>query len=413
MHIYGKSLSSTLALCATAFAVAALPAPANAQLKRSVSGTSKGLKWEAANMIVGVNSTATAAGGGDPIYFANKPQYSGVATLIIEYADGGAFICTGSLANSTRIVTAAHCVSDGFGTKGPAKVTAFFSDSTDPELVRFQVVNGQFVAAPGAVAVDVGYIHVNPGYTGEVIDQNDIAVLELKQAAPAFAQAYKFNWGDDLAGEVFNIVGNGARSDVGGDIGENLGPGRMRQGENIYDYSWGDSIFGGFFTDIVDGENFFGTAQIADSWVSDFDNFSPAIVGNQLLVGNDTGCILSAFAFGSLKGCSPFLGDIEVGVAGGDSGGPQFVNGLITSVSSYGLTFGPNFGDISCPPNPTPPPATLCLNSSFGEFSGYVPVYLHRQFLLGAIPEPASWAMMIAGFGLVGGSLRRRRALEA
>jgi hypothetical protein len=27
----------------------------------------------------------------------------------------------------------------------------------------------------------------------------------------------------------------------------------------------------------------------------------------------------------------------------------------------------------------------------------------------GAIPEPASWALMIAGFGLVGGALRRRR----
>lgn len=25
-----------------------------------------------------------------------------------------------------------------------------------------------------------------------------------------------------------------------------------------------------------------------------------------------------------------------------------------------------------------------------------------------AVPEPASWAMMIAGFGLVGGALRRR-----
>nr|WP_243445723.1 PEPxxWA-CTERM sorting domain-containing protein [Polymorphobacter arshaanensis] len=26
----------------------------------------------------------------------------------------------------------------------------------------------------------------------------------------------------------------------------------------------------------------------------------------------------------------------------------------------------------------------------------------------GAVPEPASWAMMVAGFGLVGGALRRR-----
>ncbi|WP_353216896.1 CHRD domain-containing protein [Sandarakinorhabdus sp.] len=32
---------------------------------------------------------------------------------------------------------------------------------------------------------------------------------------------------------------------------------------------------------------------------------------------------------------------------------------------------------------------------------------------LGAVPEPASWAMMIAGFGLVGTSLRRRRAAMA
>ncbi len=31
----------------------------------------------------------------------------------------------------------------------------------------------------------------------------------------------------------------------------------------------------------------------------------------------------------------------------------------------------------------------------------------------GTIPEPASWAMMIAGFGLVGGALRRRATLVA
>lgn len=31
----------------------------------------------------------------------------------------------------------------------------------------------------------------------------------------------------------------------------------------------------------------------------------------------------------------------------------------------------------------------------------------------GAVPEPATWAMMIAGFGLAGASLRRRRAILA
>lgn len=32
---------------------------------------------------------------------------------------------------------------------------------------------------------------------------------------------------------------------------------------------------------------------------------------------------------------------------------------------------------------------------------------------VGAVPEPASWAMLIAGFGLVGATLRRRRAVPA
>lgn len=31
----------------------------------------------------------------------------------------------------------------------------------------------------------------------------------------------------------------------------------------------------------------------------------------------------------------------------------------------------------------------------------------------GPVPEPASWAMMIAGFGLTGAMLRRRRAVIA
>jgi hypothetical protein len=30
-----------------------------------------------------------------------------------------------------------------------------------------------------------------------------------------------------------------------------------------------------------------------------------------------------------------------------------------------------------------------------------------------AVPEPASWALMISGFGLAGAVLRRRRALVA
>lgn len=46
-----------------------------------------------------------------------------------------------------------------------------------------------------------------------------------------------------------------------------------------------------------------------------------------------------------------------------------------------------------------------------GSFAADGPVE-YVAILVAGVPEPASWAMMIAGFGLVGGSLRsRRRAL--
>jgi hypothetical protein len=33
--------------------------------------------------------------------------------------------------------------------------------------------------------------------------------------------------------------------------------------------------------------------------------------------------------------------------------------------------------------------------------------------IAGAVPEPATWAMLIAGFGMVGFSVRRRRAMAS
>nr|WP_255696986.1 PEPxxWA-CTERM sorting domain-containing protein [Sandaracinobacteroides sayramensis] len=311
----------------------------------------------------------------------------------MQYEGGSAFICTGTLISGNSIATAAHCVSDGYGTKGPARVRAYFTDSLDPDLIRFDSAN-DFNAVPGATAIDVSRVYVNPGYTGEVIDQNDIAILRLAEAAPDYAKVYGLYSAGDLTGEQFNVVGNGRRSDTGGDVGANLGTGRMRQGENIYDYAWGNSAFGGFFTEIIDGENFFGTAEIEYSYVSDFDNG---------LIANDTACLIAFAVTGGTSFCQQGIGALEIGVAGGDSGGPGFIGDRLASINSYGVTFGPNFGDVDGN-----------LNSSFGEFSGYVPIYIHEDWIGGVVPEPATWAMMIAGFGLVGGALRRRRvALSA
>ena len=91
----------------------------------------------------------------------------------------------------------------------------------------------------------------------------------------------------------------------------------------------------------------------------------------------------------------------RVGVAGGDSGGPNFINGLISGVNSYGLSFGANFGD-----------GTAGLNSSFGEFSGYVPTYIHADFINAAlVPEPGTYLLMALGLAGVAGVARRRKAV--
>lgn len=47
------------------------------------------------------------------------------------------------------------------------------------------------------------------------------------------------------------------------------------------------------------------------------------------------------------------------------------------------------------------------------DFDGREYVLVISDGTGGVIPEPATWGLMIAGFGLVGATMRRRRAVEA
>ena len=370
-------MNSRIAVLLAAGIVSA-PLAANAGVIRSTSGSAGDLSWTAQSVIVGVTSTGTLASGGDSRYVAPMPQYSGVVSLIMDYGPGGAFICSGTLLPDRRsILTAAHCVSDGAGTAGPLSTTAYFYGGSDPDtVVPFN---------PVSTAVAVSHHFVNQNYTGQVIDQNDVAVLRLAAPAPAFAQSHDLYLGD-LAGQDFNVAGYGARSSVGGNLGANLGTGRLRQGDNRYDFRFGDDDFGGFW------DGFFGTADSQYTYVSDFDNG---------LAANDLSCnIAGVFGLGGAKYCNLGRGPGEVGIAGGDSGGPGFIGGKVASINSFGLSFGTGFGDIRAG-----------LNSSFGEFAGYVPVFLHDEFIRSAMaPEPGTLALF--AFGLVGlGWSRRRRSV--
>jgi hypothetical protein len=55
------------------------------------------------------------------------------------------------------------------------------------------------------------------------------------------------------------------------------------------------------------------------------------------------------------------------------------------------------------------------LDASFGEFDCFIPTFIHADFIAAAqaVPEPASWALMITGFGLIGAMTRRQRRRAA
>lgn len=379
-------------LAATALA---MPMAANAGgAGKTITGGSGAFTYTAQSNLVGQTSTATIAGGGDPIYTPGASRQRGVVSLIMNYGTDTVtglpinFICSGTLlADRRSVLTAGHCVSDGAGTANPLSTTAFFNNTGSGDTVPS---NG----GTGVTGITVERYFINSGYTGEVIDQNDIAILRLSETAPIWATSYDVDFGGDLTGQDFTVAGYGRRSNTGGTVGANLGPGRLREGDNKFDNRLGDAAFGGFFTDRdAAGEGFFGFADYEFSYLSDFDNG---------LAANDASCLLGGF-FGSGAFCDLGRGAREVGVAGGDSGGPQFAGGKIVSVTSYGLSFGAGFGDF-----------TPGLNSSFGEFSGYVPTFIHEKFIRDAlsVPEPTTWLQMIFGFGLIGSILRRRQAAK-
>jgi hypothetical protein len=275
------------------------------------------------------------------------------------------------------VLTAAHCVSDGTKAR-PLSTTVFFYDGP---------LDLNVYVDPGPTLRSVSFYHVHPLYTGEVIDQNDIAILRLSEAAPAFAPIYGLSALGDLTGEVHTIAGYGLRSLTGGDNGTlpgfAAGTGRLRFADNRFDFRFGDPDWGGFF------DGFFGTAQVGDVWITDFDNGT---------VGKDASCTLAGILGVAL---SPKYCDLGVGAregigAGGDSGAAYFVDGRVAAVHSFAWF---PFADTSA--------------NRFGQFKGAVPVYLHRGFIAGAVPEPATWAMLIAGFGLVGMAVRRRKPARA
>jgi V8-like Glu-specific endopeptidase len=380
-------MSRTVSVLAFIAGTTMLAGAANAQ--KTV--LSKDGRWQGVSEIVGQTPTsliAGAGGGGDPIYIPTPGKYAGTVGLLMDYGAGGAFVCSGTLINSNTIVTAAHCVSDGTPAR-PLTTTAFFHNGPDGPTVYNPALSG-------SVARNVVQTVVHSGYSGEVVDENDIAILTLGEAAPDFAKAVKLSAISDLTGLDHTIAGYGARSADGGTNGTLTGfganTGRLRDADNRFDWRFGDADFEGYW----DGA--FGPQGIDNVWMSDFDNGTAFRDNSCNLAGFEAAnapAIFSKAVFSSSKYCDLGRGAREGIGAGGDSGTGYFIDGELVAVHSFALWYR---ADESA--------------NRFGQFKGAVSVDFHRDFINANVPEPATWAMMIAGFGLVGGAVRRSRTVR-
>lgn len=263
-------------------------------------------------------------------YLVPNDEWTGVVGL----GSDGEIDCTGALYLTGRhIITAAHCFNNDDNTA-----------NLNPNPLDYQVY---FDLPQGRVAADVAQIFVHPQWTSDPASNNDIAIIELAEIAPAEAERYDVYTGSDEIGKVFGRIGYGAKAT--GTDGELLDPDpRKRRGENRYD-ALGD-IFNGY------SDN--GIAIPGTQLAYDFDNGQPA---------ND--------AFGVEFGISDLgLGIEEVGTSRGDSGGPSFIDGKIAGIASYGLSPVTPGVDVT-PENDT----------SFGEFFGDTRVSAYLSFIGEAI----------------------------
>jgi hypothetical protein len=330
------------------------------------------------------NVTAALAGGA-------APGYNGVGSLFVSYQStattGFGSLCTGSLLNSTTVLTAAHCIfdHDEEGNLDPVTGITFFlpsfGDRHDPSVVTIDASDWAF----NSLYDDT------PDHTGDIGSGHDIGIFTLEEAATGF-QTYDIYSGDPL--KQFTEVGTGT---IGGPKGTDQGTTDdylKRTGTNRYEL-YGDDLFSDVTHGVLLADFDDGTAQ-HDVFGRNLGLFDTGVLGE--------------------SNSSP-----------GDSGGPEFIGGRIATVTSFGITGGifDGFcgGSSTDPYNSSGTTAVRslgsCTNSSVGEIAGNTRVDYNLGFINGylrdhgaaaeAIPEPASWALMMGGFGLVGATMRRRR----
>ncbi len=346
-------------------------------------------------LVLGLVATPAAAisvANGADLFNGNslvaRGQFTGVVGLQVQSNAGLAASCTGTMIGSNTVLTAAHCLTlDGSGIRAT-------------RIVMPDLTVGGGGALTGTTIAGVKY-YIAPGWNGVQLHGSDLAIIKLGAKVADGTTLYKAATGsvasnlgtEELVG--LGTIGTGALGVLGFD-------GKKRYGFNQYEFTFDQVLAAaGFGTPAVSPTDVFGALK-GTELAYDFDNG---------LAANDV--------FGRYMG-TPGLGYVagpyrDSMATAGDSGAPHFENGRIVGVTSFGIS-GALFEHGSCGlPTSVDPShsATSCTNSSFGEIGVNTRVAAFGGFIASHVPEPASWTLMIGGFGVVGSAWRRQRPVAA
>lgn len=276
---------------------------------------------------------------GDPAsYVVTSPSpYDGVARLVIQ-TSGGWFGCSGALVTSRHLVTAAHCLTDDSGNLDVLSLTAYFPTA------------GTFSGAA---------YRVHPGWTGDIGDGYDIAIVSLASSSGLPGYALETSW--PVTGQV-SVAGYGLSGS--GSTGWTLPFGTLRAGTNMFEpILW-----------MIPGW----------PYAYDFDDGTEA---------HDAICLIT----GDPGFCGTYTAR-EVHPGPGDSGGPTFWNGRIVAIHSFIATYGSQWGDLDD-----------ALNGTFGELAGDTAIAPYADWIEAQIPEPGTAGLLSLGALLLAYLSRRRR----